>query len=88
MYWLLPLAFVHAVCLGADFGLMKPPDVKAETDTGALLGMSLAAVTWLALFGLRARARAARREAQRVILPDARRDPRPPGDRGSISPIS
>ena len=55
VYWVLPLVLTHAVLLGADFGMNKAPDVQADPDSGALLGMSALSLTWLALFVARRR---------------------------------
>jgi DMSO/TMAO reductase YedYZ heme-binding membrane subunit len=55
VYWLLPLALVHATFLGADFGVNKGPDVPGEPDAGSLVGMLIAAGAWLTLFILRKR---------------------------------
>src|SRR6185295_11811238 len=41
VYILLPLALMHAIFLGADFGVNRGPDVKSEPDAGALIGMSI-----------------------------------------------
>jgi len=54
-YIILPLALVHALLLGADFGLHQARDVSTEPDTGALIGMFSVAAVWLALFILRRR---------------------------------
>jgi|WetSurMetagenome_2_1015567.scaffolds.fasta_scaffold156101_1 methionine sulfoxide reductase heme-binding subunit len=53
VYVLLPAALGHAVCVGADFGVNRPPDVSREADAGCLVGMTLAAAAWVALFVLR-----------------------------------
>ena len=55
VYFLLPLALVHAVLLGADFGFHQARGVTGEADMGALLGMSALSAAWLALFVLRRR---------------------------------
>ena len=55
VYFLLPLALVHAVLLGADFGFHQARGVTGEADMGALLGMSALSAAWLALFNLRRR---------------------------------
>ena len=53
VYLILPLALVHAILLGVDFGWHKARDVSAEPDIGALIGMSSVALVWLVLFVLR-----------------------------------
>jgi DMSO/TMAO reductase YedYZ heme-binding membrane subunit len=55
VYLLLPLALIHGVFLGADFGFNKGPDVPGEPDAGSLVGMLVAAGAWLLLFQLRKR---------------------------------
>lgn len=60
VYWLLPVALVHAMSLGADFGLNRAPDVKGGADLGSLIGFSALFLTWLGLFVFRARSRARR----------------------------
>lgn len=55
VYLLLPLALVHAVLLGADFGFHQARGVTGEADIGALLGMSSLSAAWLVLFILRRR---------------------------------
>lgn len=52
-YAILPLVLIHALMLGSDFGLSRAPDVKTEPDAGALIGFSLLAAAWLALFLMR-----------------------------------
>jgi DMSO/TMAO reductase YedYZ heme-binding membrane subunit len=53
VYLLLPLTLVHAIFLGADFGVNRGLDVKSEPDAGALIGMSILSACWLTLFLLR-----------------------------------
>ena len=53
VYLMLPLALVHAVSVGADFGFNKAPDVPWEADAGCLVGMCAANAGWLALFVMR-----------------------------------
>lgn len=53
VYILLPLALIHAVCVGADFGVNKAPDVTGDADAGSLIGMLIASAVWLALFIMR-----------------------------------
>jgi sulfoxide reductase heme-binding subunit YedZ len=55
VYWLLPIGLLHAILLGADFGVNKAPDVKAEVDAGCLVTMLLIAGAWLGFFVLRSR---------------------------------
>ncbi len=54
-YVLLPVALVHAICVGADFGVNRGPDVTTEPDMGALFGFLGVSAAWLALFVLRRR---------------------------------
>ena len=53
VYLLLPITLIHAIFLGADFGVNRGPDVKSEPDAGALIGMSILSACWLTLFLLR-----------------------------------
>jgi sulfoxide reductase heme-binding subunit YedZ len=55
VYIVLPLALIHAILLGADFGFHKARDVSGEPDVGAFLGMSCVTGVWLMLFILRGR---------------------------------
>lgn len=55
VYVILPLALIHAILMGADFGFHKARDVSAEADIGALIGMSSLTAVWLALFIARRR---------------------------------
>jgi DMSO/TMAO reductase YedYZ heme-binding membrane subunit len=55
VYTLLPLALLHAIFVGADFGVNKGPDVTAEADAGCLVAMLLISLAWLFLFMLRKR---------------------------------
>jgi sulfoxide reductase heme-binding subunit YedZ len=55
VYIVLPLALIHAILLGADFGFHKARDISAEPDVGAFLGMSSVTGVWLTLFILRGR---------------------------------
>ncbi|MBX7185903.1 MAG: ferric reductase-like transmembrane domain-containing protein [Vicinamibacteria bacterium] len=55
VYLILPLALIHAVLLGADFGFHQARGVTGEPDIGALLGMFSLSAAWLALFVLRRR---------------------------------
>ena len=53
VYILLPLTLVHAIFVGADFGVNRGPDVKAEADAGALITMLILTGIWLVFFLLR-----------------------------------
>jgi DMSO/TMAO reductase YedYZ heme-binding membrane subunit len=53
VYLVLPLAFIHATLLGADFGVHKARDVSTEPDVGAFLGMAVVSGLWLMLFIMR-----------------------------------
>lgn len=55
VYLVLPLALIHAILLGADFGFHKARDVSTEPDVGAFLGTSCVTGVWLMLFILRGR---------------------------------
>lgn len=55
VYVMLPVALLHAVCVGADFGVNRGLDVKTEPDMGALFGFLALSVAWLALFVCRRR---------------------------------
>ena len=55
VYFILPLALVHAILLGGDFGFHRARDVSGEADAGALIGMSSLTALWLVLFVLRRR---------------------------------
>jgi methionine sulfoxide reductase heme-binding subunit len=57
IYPLLGLVLIHAVLVGADFGLSRGPDVTASPDAGALIGFSIFAALWGILFALRWRRR-------------------------------
>ena len=52
-YFILPLALIHAVLMGADFGFHRARDVSVEPDIGALIGMSSLTIVWTVLFVLR-----------------------------------
>jgi sulfoxide reductase heme-binding subunit YedZ len=53
VYFIMPLVLVHALFVGADFGLNRAPDVHIEADFGAGIGFLCIAATWLLLFILR-----------------------------------
>jgi DMSO/TMAO reductase YedYZ heme-binding membrane subunit len=52
-YVLLGVVLVHAICVGADFGVNHGPDVRGPGDYGCLIGMLSASAAWIALFLLR-----------------------------------
>lgn len=53
VYVLLPLVLLHAMFVGADFGLNRGPDVPNAPDAGCLVAMSISCAAWLAFFLLR-----------------------------------
>jgi sulfoxide reductase heme-binding subunit YedZ len=55
VYWLLPGVLLHAIFLGADFGVNHGPDVKTDADAGCLVSTLIASAVWLLLFVLRRR---------------------------------
>ncbi|MEO5762607.1 MAG: ferric reductase-like transmembrane domain-containing protein [Vicinamibacteria bacterium] len=55
VYVILPLALLHAILLGADFGFHRAHDVLVEPDIGALIGMSSLTALWIVLFVMRRR---------------------------------
>jgi DMSO/TMAO reductase YedYZ heme-binding membrane subunit len=55
VYIVLPGVLIHAILLGADFGVTRGPDVVTEPDDGCLIGFSVAFALWLLLFFLRKR---------------------------------
>lgn len=57
VYVILPLAFLHALLIGADFGFNRGSDVTTAPDAGSLIGMSLFVTAWLTLFVLRRQGR-------------------------------
>jgi DMSO/TMAO reductase YedYZ heme-binding membrane subunit len=54
-YALLPLLLLHAIAIGADFGVNRAPDVSASPDAGALIGFLCLSLSWGILFVLRRR---------------------------------
>lgn len=58
VYILLPIALLHAVLVGSDFGAHRAPDVQGEPDNGSLIVFSVLSLGWLLLFFLRNRRRA------------------------------
>jgi sulfoxide reductase heme-binding subunit YedZ len=57
-YLVLPIVLLHALCVGADFGINRGPDVNASPDAGAAIGFFCVSAVWLILFVLRSRGRA------------------------------
>jgi sulfoxide reductase heme-binding subunit YedZ len=55
VYVALPVILLHALFVGADFGLNHAPDVKAAPDAGALIGFLCLSAAWLTLILLRRR---------------------------------
>ena len=55
VYVLLVMVLAHAVLVGADFGVTRPPDVRGPPDAGALFGFACVALAWAVLFYLRKR---------------------------------
>jgi DMSO/TMAO reductase YedYZ heme-binding membrane subunit len=55
VYLVVPVALLHALIVGSDFGFSHPPDVTAEPDAGSLVGFSVICASWLVLFWLRRR---------------------------------
>ena len=55
VYIALAVVFVHAIFVGADFGVSRGPDVQGEADYGALIGFLCVAADWLLLAILRRR---------------------------------
>ncbi len=49
IYALLVVVLIHAVFVGADFGVNHGPDVSAEADFGALIGFACVSAAWIAL---------------------------------------
>ena len=55
VYPLLAIVLLHAVFVGADFGVNRGPDVRAAPDAGALIGFLCLAAAWAVLALLRRR---------------------------------
>lgn len=55
VYVLLPIALLHAVLVGSDFGAHRAPDVHGEPDVGSLIVFSFLSLGWLMLFFMRHR---------------------------------
>jgi len=55
VYIVLGLVLLHAIFLGADFGLNHGPDVEAEADFGSLITFASISLGWLILVLLRHR---------------------------------
>ena len=53
IYIATPVLFLHALFVGADFGIATPP--KGEADYGSLIAFSILATAWLLLAWLRSR---------------------------------
>lgn len=53
VYVAVPVLLLHAVFVGADFGLATPP--KGEADFGSLIAFSILTVAWLMLAWFRSR---------------------------------
>jgi sulfoxide reductase heme-binding subunit YedZ len=56
VYSLLAIVLLHAIFIGADFGLNRAPDVNGPADAGALVGFLCVSAAWLLLVILRRRA--------------------------------
>lgn len=55
VYWLLPVVLLHAVLVGADFGVNHGPDVHGEADYGCLIAFLCVSAGWMLLAILRRR---------------------------------
>jgi sulfoxide reductase heme-binding subunit YedZ len=55
VYVVLGLVLLHALFVGADFGLNRGPDVKGEADFGSLIVFTSISVAWFVLVLLRRR---------------------------------
>ncbi|HWE96513.1 MAG TPA: ferric reductase-like transmembrane domain-containing protein [Tepidisphaeraceae bacterium] len=55
VYVVLGLTLLHAICVGADFGLNRAPDVKGEADFGSLIAFLSLSAGWLVIVLLRRR---------------------------------
>ena len=55
VYIALAVVLVHAIFVGADFGVSRGPDVEGEADYGSLIGFLCVAAGWLVLAILRRR---------------------------------
>lgn len=53
VYWLLPIVLLHAVFVGADFGVNRGPDVRVEADYGCLIAFLCVSAGWMLLAILR-----------------------------------
>jgi sulfoxide reductase heme-binding subunit YedZ len=53
LYVTLFVLLAHALLVGADFGINRGPDVRAEADFGAGIAFACLAVAWVALYLLR-----------------------------------
>ena len=71
VYWLLPVVLLHAVFVGADFGVNQGPDVHGEADYGCLITFLCISAGWMLLAILR-------RRGSRLMTRGARRQQRAP----------
>ncbi len=55
IYPLLAIVLLHALFVGADFGINRAPDVRGEADAGALVTFASLTAAWVVLFLLRRR---------------------------------
>ena len=55
VYWLLPVVLLHAVFVGADFGVNCGPDVRGEADCGCMIAFLCVSAGWMLLAILRRR---------------------------------
>jgi sulfoxide reductase heme-binding subunit YedZ len=55
VYVLVPGVLIHAILVGADFGLNRGPDVKSQPDAGCLIGFALLVAAWTFFVVLRKR---------------------------------
>jgi methionine sulfoxide reductase heme-binding subunit len=53
VYTAMFVILIHAVCVGADFGVSRAPDVQGEGDVGCLIGFACLAAGWVVFFLLR-----------------------------------
>ncbi len=53
VYAAIAVVLLHALLVGTDFGVNRPPDVQAEADIGSLIAFSIITVVWLVLAALR-----------------------------------
>ena len=55
IYLAVVVVFLHALFVGADFGLNRGPDVKGEAEFGSLIAFGCISASWLALVVFRHR---------------------------------